>query len=222
MKNKISDDTIHILHEYAVRIESRELFLNSYIGNVDEEPGVDYRMSVKFIKNINLLNSSDDKPIVIHMNTVGGAWTDGMAIYDSILASASQVTIVTYAEASSMSSIILQAADLRLLMPNTEVMVHFGSSGGDDNSLAVISAAQREKRNLERMLKLYARRCIEGPHFAGQKNITQQKVINYLRKKMEKYQDWWMDAEEAIYYGFADGIVDGENYSMGEIMRGEI
>ena len=61
------------------------------------------------------------------MHSVGGEWSDGMAIYDAISMSRSYITIIAYGQAESMSSIIFQAADRRLITPNTYFMSHYGS-----------------------------------------------------------------------------------------------
>ena len=50
-----------------------------------------------------------------------------MAIYDAIQACKSYVTI-GYGQAESMSGIILQAADNRLMSPHSHFMAHFGST----------------------------------------------------------------------------------------------
>ena len=44
-----------------------------------------------------------------------------------------------------MSSIVLQAADKRVMMPNSYFMCHFGSSGYSGNYLDVQKAATFEK-----------------------------------------------------------------------------
>jgi len=34
-----------------------------------------------------------------------------------------------------------------------------------------------------------------------------QKTFNFIKKQIEKLTDWWMTAEEAVYYGFMDKVV---------------
>ena len=46
-----------------------------------------------------------------------------------------------------MSSIVLQAADTRVMMPNTYFMCHFGSNGCEGSFLDVQNAAKFEKHN---------------------------------------------------------------------------
>jgi len=110
-KMTLSVDTISDVQTYGLDVKNRERYLHGYIGNTDEDPGVEYRMAAQFYKNIRLLDSISNLPIIIHMFSEGGEWDAGMAIYDAIALSKSYITIIAYGQASSMSSIILQAAN---------------------------------------------------------------------------------------------------------------
>ena len=141
------------------------------------------------------------------MNTVGGVWEDGMSIHNAIQTSPSFITIIAYAHARSMSSIILQAADKRVLMPDAVFMTHYGTLGFDGECVAAISASDFTKKINKRMLHIYAAKCVNGQFFK-EKEYNETKVRKYLDRKMKDKGDWWMDAEEAIYYGFADEIAE--------------
>ena len=100
-------DLLYDLHNYGANVDTREIFLHNHYGANDEDnPGVEYKMSNTFLKNMRALDIKSDKPITIHMQSVGGEWSDGMAIYDAISMSRSFVTIIAYGQAESMSSII--------------------------------------------------------------------------------------------------------------------
>ena len=124
---QLNIDTISDVHGYGLDVKNREIYLHGYIANTDEDPGVEYRMATSFYKNIRMLDALSRDPIIIHMHSIGGNWSDGMAIYDAITLSRSYVTIVAYGQAESMSSIILQAADKRVMTPNSYFMLHYGS-----------------------------------------------------------------------------------------------
>ena len=64
------------------------------------------------------------EPIFVHMHLPGGEWQDCLGIYDAIKSCACTVVILAYAKAESCSSVLLQSADLRILMPNTNVLIH--------------------------------------------------------------------------------------------------
>ena len=98
------------IHALSLDVRQREVYLHGTHGAFEEDPGVEYRMASTFIKNIRILDSIKNDPILIHMHSIGGSWTDGMAIYDAIQVCKSHVTVLVYGQAESMSSIILQAA----------------------------------------------------------------------------------------------------------------
>ena len=66
---------LHDFHNYSANVDSREIFLHNFYGSNDEEnPGVEYRMSVNFIKNLRALDLANSD-ILIHMYSVGSEWT---------------------------------------------------------------------------------------------------------------------------------------------------
>lgn len=204
----LSIDTISDIHAYGIDVERREIYLHGYIGNTDEDPGVEYRMATQFYKNMRLLDAISNDPIIIHMLSVGGEWDAGMAIYDAISLSNSYVTILTYAQASSMSSIILQAADKRVMTANSHFMLHYGSVDCGGDHLSAHNYAKVDKKNTETMINIYAEGCVKGKYFKDHyTDLNEEKVKNYLKRKL-KDGDWYLDPEEAVYYGFADCVLD--------------
>ena len=204
---QLSVDTISDIHSHGLDVKNREIYLHSYIANLEEDPGVDYKMAANFYKNIRLLDTINKDPILIHMHSIGGNWNDGIAIFDAIQICSSHVTIIAYGQAESMSSIVLQAADQRVMMPNSYFMCHFGSSGYSGNYLDVQKGAAFEKRVTDTMLDIYTDAAIEGKYFKEQyTEPTLDKVKNYLKRKL-KDGDWYLDANEAVFYGFADCVL---------------
>jgi len=121
------DRVAYNLHEYQVIPETREIFLHRHIhsesGDDGDGCGIDYRAATRFIKNLTLLNNQGHDNIFVHMESRGGDWADGMAIYDAIKASESPVIILAYAHARSMTSIIIQAATVRVMMPSAIFLI---------------------------------------------------------------------------------------------------
>jgi ATP-dependent protease ClpP protease subunit len=208
--NNVDKDLLYDLHNYNANVDTREIFLhNYYSSDADENPGVEYKMSNTFLKNIRALEIKSDKPITIHMQSVGGEWSDGMAIYDAIAMSRCHVTIIAYGQAESMSSIIFQAADRRLITPNTYFMSHYGSTAAGGEYQSVQNWVRYEKRICDIMLDIYAGSCIGGQYFKEKYGSSPdaEKVKLYLSRKL-KSGDWYLTAEEAVHYGFADEIID--------------
>lgn len=201
------------VHSNNVNHYTREIFLHSSLSPLsdDSEPGVDYRMAVKFNKNLSVLENQNSENILVHMHSIGGNWGDGMAMFDAIRFIKSTVTFVTFAQASSMSGILLQAADKRVLTANCEFMIHHGSIALADHSVAVNSAVEMNNYYMKRMLQIFARRCKLGEFFL-EKEYTESRIMSWLDKKLRHKSDWYMTAEEAVYYGFADGILGTKGF----------
>lgn len=199
------------VHTHNINHHSRELYLHGHVDSYDEEPGVEYRMATTFIKNIHILEAQNHQNILIHMHTIGGIWSDGMAMYNSMRLCKSPITILSYAQASSMSGIVLQAADKRVLLPDCEFMIHHGSIAVSDNTIAVKSAVDQNERSCKRMLEIFAQRAVLGKYFKD-RNYGLRKTINFIDSKIKQTSDWYLSAEEAIYYGFADGILGEKGF----------
>ena len=218
ISKRTAKDEINQLHDYNIRIKTREIYLHPRIDS--DDGGVEYGMATQFVKNLDLLANQNSRNILVRMQSPGGSWPDGVAVYDSIIASTSPVTIIAYGYASSMTSVILQAADKRVLMPHTEFMVHFGHISDDNSYLNFVSGSDFLKITTQRMLKIYAKRCINGEHFKRRyKAITEEKVMQYIDRVIKERGDWLMTPEESVYYGFADGILGDQGFETIEKIR---
>ena len=135
----------------------------------------------------------------------GGDWPAGMAIFDAIRAASSHIEIISYAQASSMSGVILQSGDTRVLMPNTYFLAHFGSIGVDTTSQAASEAVRFNNKETEKMVAIFAEKCVNGPFFKSHR-WGATRVGEYLSGQMKEKGDWYLTAEEAVEMGFADRI----------------
>tara|TARA_Y100000034_G_scaffold123349_1_gene169971 strand:+ start:3669 stop:4364 length:696 start_codon:yes stop_codon:yes gene_type:complete len=199
------------MHSHCLSIASREIYLHSYYGGDADgyEAGVDYRMGTCFVKNLHLLERQSSKTILVHQHTFGGDWNDGMAMFNAIQFSKSPIVFLCYAHARSMSSIILQACDKRVLMPDCDFMIHYGSIEFGGTSIEAKSAVDLNEKLNVRMLDVYASRCKDGEFF---KDKTPAQIKTYLDKKMRHHSDWYITPEEAVYYGFADGVMGTKGF----------
>ena len=215
MKKIEVENLITCLHQFNIDVELNELYLvgeEGYIsGGGDDsgsEPGVEYLMANRLIKNIHLVSErlkekNKYKPLIVHMKTDGGYVTEGMAIYDALKACPNPVTIVNYSHASSMSSIIFQAAHRRIMMPHSCFMFHWGSYSMSGTFKQVESSWEFDKRDNNIMLEIYATRMKERGLY---KNKSKTFIKDWLIKQMEKRVDVFLTADEAIKYGLADEI----------------
>jgi ATP-dependent protease ClpP protease subunit len=216
MTNKIhtniNDSELHSIHSYGLDLQYREIFLHSYMSDADTEPGVDYRSAVIFEKNLRYLNQLSNDPILIHMHMPGGDWEDCLAIYDTIRFSKSKTTILAYGKVQSSSSIIFQAAKTRILMPNVNILIHYGSISLDsEHSKAASSNVQWNERECEKMIDIFTDRCMQS-NMAKDKNWKKMMAKKHIQSQLANKYDWILTAEEAVAYGFADGILGEKKY----------
>lgn len=203
-------DDLYAIHTYGLDVKNREVYLHSYIGE-DEESGTDYRSAIYFQKNLRYLELLSDNPILIHMNLPGGDWEDCLGIYDTIKNSRCNLTIIAYAKVQSASSIIFQAADTRILMPNVNILIHYGSISIDDEHKAAVSNLQWSAKESTKMIDIFVEKWMSSP-MAKEKNWKRPLVRKHIQSQLANKTDWILTAEEAVYYGFADGVIGDKKY----------
>jgi len=188
-------DNIDRFLQYDVDVDNRLVIL----GNLPDD-SLESTRSMTTIKNLRVLDSlapNGDKPITIIMNHLGGDVNENMAIFDAIKACNNSVTIEVYGCAMSMGSIILQAADERILAPNAKLMLHYGEIGLEDHVKNVERALEENRKYDKWMEDLYLERIREN----------KPKFTRAQLKKLIQF-DYYISAEEAVAYGLADAILD--------------
>jgi ATP-dependent protease ClpP protease subunit len=215
--NKETDNPIYYAHEYNIDVANREVFLHSYFDGEDE-PGLDYRAAITFEKNIRYLNTLSSDPIIVHMHLPGGDWTDCLGVYDTISLSKAPICIIAYAKAESASGIIFQSAKLRILMPNSYVLIHYGFLTLDGEHKAAISNLQWTEKEAKKMIDFFTTRCEQSP-LAKEREWKKSSVRKYISSQLSQKSDWILSAEDAVYHGFADGIYGSTQYSSIENIR---
>lgn len=209
-KNIVSDIELCNIHNYNIDTKNREIFLHSLL-ETEEEGGVDYRSAVIFEKNVRYLNSISIEPILVHMHLPGGVWGDCMGIYDTIKLSQSKIIVVAYASAESASSVILQAGDLRILMPNTNVLIHYGSISVDNEHKAALSWVQWSEKESEKMIDIFTEKYINSD-LAKTKKLKKMMAKKHIISQLANKCDWILAAQEAVNYNFADGVLGSKKY----------
>lgn len=198
---KIIRDDVDRFFQYGLDIATRTIYMGSHDAYVDGESGVDYQMAESVIKALHVLDATNtDKPITIIMNNPGGEVYHGLAIFDAIEACQSDVIIKVFGHAMSMGSIILQAADVRIMAPNATFMMHHGTSGIYDHPKNVQKWAEEDKRQTKWMLDLYV-------------NKIREKHPKFLRKKVDEMCnfDTILSAEKTVELGLADYLLGEED-----------
>ena len=115
MGSRKQEILISDIHLHNLDTERRRIYLQEK-DDTGENPGVDYRMYQTFLKNLHILRDTCD--IEIYLQTGGGCWYSGMAIYDAIdnwqKNCRSKCTIFGFGMICSMGTVIMQAARERV------------------------------------------------------------------------------------------------------------
>jgi len=199
------DDRLTIIHQLGLDYDANHIYLEGREEYIDEgnEPGVEFAMANRFIKNLDILMRKSAEPILISMKTCGGHWKEGMAIYDAIRACPNKVTILVYTHARSMSSIILQAADKRVMMPNAEFMFHGGTQSFEGTYKQFKTEAKLADEYIRTMLDIY----IDSMKRKGRFQHKSRKFIKkWMEEQMNLKEDVFFSAQGAVLYGFADEV----------------
>jgi ATP-dependent protease ClpP protease subunit len=208
---RINDADIYNIHTFSCDTKNREIYLHSSY-DYQEEYGVEYKAATTFEKNIRYLNILSSEPILVHMHLPGGDWEDCMGMYDAIQNSKSKITILAYAKIQSASSVVFQAAHNRILMPNSHVLIHYGSISLDsEHSTAAASSLKWNEKECQKMIDIFTDRCIAGP-IAVEKNWKRMMARKHIVAQITHQLDWILTAQEAVYYGFADDVLGSKKY----------
>ena len=169
------------LFDYGVHLESRTLFLFEEINRPT---------AAKLLMGLQVLGG--EGPLTVKISTRGGCRAAGLSIYDGMRA-CPEVRAVGYGEVCSMGAVILQAASVRELMPNSVVMVHPGySSVGFDHDENTQRTAEYAKRMRDRCCEILAERM----------GIT-------LKRFLRRFTwDTYLTAREAVELGLADRVLE--------------
>lgn len=147
-----------------------------------------------------------DCPMHLIIDSPGGSVIDGMHLFDQITAYSKRpwdsrklpkgthdTTITVRGYAASMAGILLQAADKRIIGPESYLMIHEVSTFCHGKIGEIKDEVDFLDKIGDRVTELFVRRS------GG--NMTKAKF-----KKLWDRKDVWLTSEEALEYGFVDEI----------------
>lgn len=134
--------------------------------------------------------------ITLIFNSPGGSVNDGFALFDFLLDLKSRghrIIVKTIGMAASMGAILLQVADERVIGPHSFLMLHETAGG--------FEGVQRSSE-IEDYTKLLSQFEAKGLDILAERStLSRQQIKNRWKRK-----DCWLDAEEALKFGFVDRI----------------
>lgn len=189
---RINKEGLDRFFDYDLHVESRTIFLRD-----GEDGEIDAATANRFVKALHLLVAeSTEKPISVMVNSFGGCWYNGMAIYDAIKFCPAIVNCYIIGAAMSMGSIVIQAADRRIMYPNATMMVHDGTfSQGSLPPASFQNWADHFKKIQPIMYRIYAERS--------------GRSTGFWRRKCSA--DLILSAKEALELGLVDEIYGVSN-----------
>lgn len=197
---------LDFIHDNNINIKDRIIYIGQ--KELNDDP-IGHNSSTNFIKNLDYLNSLNKRNIIVKcINVTGGDVGHGLAMYGAAKISKSKITIECLGFTASFGSIFLQAASegCRVVSQYSDFMIHFGSIAFDGDMLSAESAAASNKLWRNKMLNIYAERCIKGDFFAKRK-YSLSRVKGYLNLKMRHNSDWYLSPDECLEYGFCDKVI---------------
>lgn len=161
--------------------------IDTETATVDLTGEVDDVMYKKVLKAIHILKDADY--ITFVLNTPGGSFYQGLAIYDLIRLGAPNSKIICCGMVMSAGVIILTAGSTRVSYPSTQFLVHYG----EDSNTSTTEANHNAK-----MLRLM-------------KDILCTKV-NVKRRTVNSWftKETYYDVKGALEVGLIDRVVEDD------------
>ncbi len=147
------------------------------------------------IAQLLFLDAEDpEKDIYIYINSPGGYITAGLAIYDTICYTRSNVRTICIGQANSIASLLLAAGSKgkRSALPNARIMLHQPIGGVQGQSKDIEIQAKEILAMKEKLNRIYAKHT--------SKNLKQ------IEKDIDRI--FYMSAKEAKDYGIIDNVIE--------------
>ena len=153
----------------------------------------DATASVVVAQLLHLESQDADKDISIYINSPGGSVSAGLAIYDTMNFIKCDVSTICMGMAASMGAFLFAAGTKgkRLILPNSEVMIHQPLGGAQGQATEIKIAADHILKTRERLNKILSE--------------NMGKPLEFVERETER--DNWLTAEQAVEYGLADKII---------------
>jgi ATP-dependent Clp protease protease subunit len=185
----------------VLRKESQERLRDVYlVGDIEKD------IARSCIERLRELANDGNRPITLYINSAGGNVTDGLAIHDAIRHLVSlgvPITIVVQGMASSMGSVVLQAASpgRRFAFPHSWMMIHEPAKWAGWQSTT--AAAQHLDRLKQMQSQIY--------------QILSERSGRPLRQIIRdtKRTDFYLDAQKAKEFGLIDEVLGPADKALG-------
>ncbi len=150
------------------------------------------------------LRSIGDRDVVVNVNSPGGDFFEGVAIYNLLREHKGRVTVQVMGLAASAASVIAMAADEILMGDGAFLMIH--------NAWAVAIGNRHDMVDAAKMLEPFD--AAMANVYAARSGITVAEAARMMD------EETWIGAAQAVEDGFADGLLDGAAATKGATQAG--
>lgn len=199
-----------INRDSQLRTERFTLLSDHYNYHLDFRCDVEHKSVDKALQQLRVWHRmSPTSAWSIDIQSDGGSALDGFALFDRLVAHSKRgkigkdgkkltdgkhkIKMTVEGHAASMGAILLQAADERVIGPESVLMIHKVSAGAAGKVTEIMNTAKFLERMCDRIANVFVERS------GGRIDLET------FQRKWE-HNDWWLDAEEALEYGFVDRI----------------
>jgi ATP-dependent Clp protease, protease subunit len=167
-------------------LENRIIFLEGVIN--------DAAANLAVMKFLFLQYENRSQGISFYVNSPGGSVTSTLAIYDTMQFIGSKVATTCVGQAASTAALLLAggASGSRMLLPHARVVLH-QPSGGGQGALPDLALQAKEIVRLRAEMELI---------------LSQHTGQPVERLREDTGRDLVLNAQEAVAYGVADGVLD--------------
>lgn len=170
---------------YSRLLKDRIIMLS---GEIDDD------LANSVVGQLLYLDSVNNDPISVYINSPGGSITSGMAIYDTMNFIKSDVSTICIGMAASMAAFLLSCGTkgLRYALPNSEVMIHQPLGGAKGQATEIKIAAERIIKLKDKINKILSENT--GQNLSKIQNDTER--------------DYFLSSYEALDYGLIDKVIE--------------
>lgn len=173
----------------ALSSDTPTISIFDYIGDDGEGGGVSAKRIAAALRSVG------EKPIIVEINSPGGNYFEGVAIYNLLRRHSAAVTVHVLGIAASAASVIAMAGDKILIAHNAEIMIHEARGLFFGTKSEMADAMQTLGHIDEAMCSTYAAR-------------SGRPVDEFTA--MIAGKDVFLTGQEAIDLGLADTIMERE------------
>lgn len=169
--------------------DENTIVINGQVGSYsDDENSLDAESFRRKLK------SMGDRDITVAINSPGGSYFDGVAIYNMLVQHKGMVNINIIGEASSAASIIAMAGDRVVMGQSCLMMIHNASGVVFGNAKEMRTVAAIFDKLDDSMALVYSART----------GIDKERIVEMMGNET------YMNAQEALEYGFVDELVENK------------